>query len=105
MIDSKEEDERNIALERPQSKTPWKSILLEAHELINGDRAKSYGDMNENFTRIAKLWEQLKPGTTFTKHDIPMFMMAVKLARQVNAPKRDNLTDIAGYAALYSMLK
>jgi hypothetical protein len=33
-----------------------------------------------------------------TAEEVGMFMCCVKLSRQVNAPKRDNLVDLAGYA-------
>jgi hypothetical protein len=29
---------------------------------------------------------------------VPLMMIAVKLSRQINRPKRDNLVDIAGWA-------
>ena len=35
-----------------------------------------------------------------TGHDVAMMMCLLKIARQTYAPKRDNLVDLAGYAAL-----
>lgn len=34
----------------------------------------------------------------FTDRDVSMMMILVKVARDANKPKRDNLVDIAGYA-------
>ena len=33
-----------------------KQILEKAEKMINGPRAKAYGDAHENHKRIAKLW-------------------------------------------------
>ena len=41
--------------------------------------------------------DKLKPGQKFEPEDIGMIMVCVKCSRQRNAPKRDNLTDGAGY--------
>jgi len=36
--------------------------------------------------------------------DVPLCMIAVKLARQAHRHKRDNLVDIAGYARTAAMI-
>jgi hypothetical protein len=74
-------------------------ILQEAAELINGQRAKDYGDVRENFGRIAQLWSAYH-GAYFNRHDVAVFMILVKVARQSNTYHRDSMIDIAGYAAL-----
>jgi hypothetical protein len=75
------------------------NILEEAAELINGQRAQTYGDVTENFERIAQLWSSFR-GQYFSKHDVAVFMILVKVARQHDLYHRDSMVDIAGYAAL-----
>lgn len=82
-------------------------ILQEASELINGERAKDYGDVTENFQRIANLWtDYLGPDDwQFTPHDVAMMMILVKMSRLATGGyHRDSLVDIAGYAALDAKL-
>ena len=77
------------------------SILEEAQRLIHGDRAKDYGDVTENFTRIADMWgAYLGQSDMLTPHDVAQMMILVKVARQAGGYHRDSNVDIAGYAAL-----
>ena len=72
------------------------SILLEAHRLVNGDRDKSYGGWEEDFTRTAKL-ASIMTKKELTAVDILKIMVAVKLSRSTQRYKRDNLVDACGY--------
>lgn len=72
-------------------------ILHEAFRLTGGDRQQDYGSPAENFTVIAKMWSALK-GVEFSARDVAMFQICVKLSREAHHSKRDNSTDIAGYA-------
>ena len=47
-----------------------KSFLLEALDLIEGERAESYGDAKENHARIAAMWSALLEKDV-TAHGIP----------------------------------
>lgn len=102
------ESDRAVAADPTQPEQPDVTIrgalLREAEGLITGDRNKSYGSPTENFTNIADLWNvqfrhKLKDGDKFTPVDVAVAMIHVKQARLVAQPKRDNFTDIAGYAA------
>ena len=73
-----------------------KSILLEADELVNGERQKAYGDTISCMQRTADIFTAIS-GKEITAKDVPLFNIAQKLARELNGHKRDNLTDIAGY--------
>ena len=82
------------------------SILQEAEALINGDRRSSYGHPLDDYTRTAgmvnaafadKLKEPLTP------EDMMMVMVLVKLSRQRNRPKRDNLVDACVISAVSSL--
>ena len=84
------------------------SILEEAQRLVTGDRGGAYGHPLDDYTRTAALWstllaEKLRPGAKITPQDAIRCMCAVKLSRDVNAPKRDNRTDLAGYALCLQM--
>ena len=71
-------------------------ILEEAASLINGDRAKEYGDMTESFTRIAGLWSAYL-GVDVDKYDVAKMMMLLKVSRSKNGNHHDSLVDIVGY--------
>lgn len=73
------------------------NILQEADKLVNGDRNKDYGGVKEDFDRIAQMWSAIF-GIDITGDQVPLAMIAVKMSRQANKNKRDNIVDIAGYA-------
>ena len=77
-----------------------KEILNKAESLVNGPRAKEYGDAHDNHARIAQMWSVLldKPVTI---QQVYQCMVAVKLARLVVTPDHeDSWIDICGYGAL-----
>lgn len=74
------------------------TILEEAQSAVYGSRQEDYGDVSENFERIAKGWEMIL-GIKPTPEQVGLCMIQVKVARQCHKPKRDNLVDISGYAA------
>jgi hypothetical protein len=87
-----------------QEETTRGAVLLEARQLITGDRNKTYGSPTENFKNIAELLNiqfahKLKPDAAFNAVDVAVIMLQVKLARMIAQPKRDNFVDLAGYAA------
>ena len=86
----------NKKLEKP-------NILRIAESLVYGDREKSYGHPREDFTRIASMWSVLLK-TTVTPEQVIMCMIALKLSRESNSHKEDNIVDIAGYAACLEKL-
>lgn len=78
------------------------TILEEAQDAVYGDRQQDYGHPREDFTRTAIIWtgllqHKLADGAYIEAEDVPRCMIGVKLARDVNAPKRDNRVDGAGY--------
>ncbi len=84
------------------------TILEEAQRLVTGDRGEAYGHPYDDYGRTAAIWtallaDKLLPGAEITPQDAIRCMIAVKLSRDVNAPKRDNRTDIAGYALCLQM--
>lgn len=76
-------------------------ILDHAGKLINGDRAKDYGDAYLNHQRIADFWNNyLDHSVKIAPTDVAVMMMLVKIARLMNGWKDDSFVDICGYAAL-----
>lgn len=82
------------------------TILQEAQRLIYGDRNTSYGNPLDDFKCSADMlsaYLSRKYGMQIVlePEDIPAMMVCVKLSRQANHPKRDNLVDLAGYAGCW----
>ena len=76
-------------------------ILEQAGNLINGDRAKDYGDAYLNHMRIAAFWNNyLDHSANIAPTDVAVMMMLVKVARLMSGWKDDSFVDICGYAAL-----
>lgn len=82
------------------------SILIEAQAIVNGPRHKDYGTWEENFARTAAIANQLGLSCgEVNPQDCIKVLMAMKLARHANQPKRDNLVDLAGYAEGLSQIE
>jgi len=90
-----------------QAPTPPVSVLTEAAEVTSGERQKDYGHPRDDFARTAVMWNGLlaaKLRAAISAMDVPLCMIAVKLAREAHRHKRDNLVDIAGYARTGAMV-
>lgn len=72
-------------------------ILHEAFRITGGDRNDDYGDPATEFEKVAKMWSVIIGAPVEMRH-VPMCMIALKLVREGNRPKRDNAVDISGYA-------
>lgn len=79
------------------------SILAAAHHAVHGDRRADYGSPADNHARTALLWSAYL-GVTVSATDVCMLNILQKVSRQRHACKRDNLVDIAGYAANADLL-
>jgi hypothetical protein len=84
------------------------NILQEADNIVNGDRQKFYGHPSDNHGCTALMWS----GYLSRRYGIPInldvrdvcWLNALqKISRDANSPKRDNLVDVAGYAANIEM--
>ena len=81
------------------------NVLLDADLVVNGERAKYYGDPLGNHGCIAAMMSAYltrKYGVpvAFDASDSAMFNILQKISREAFRPKRDNLVDIAGYTAI-----
>lgn len=75
-------------------------ILDKAKETINGARQDAYGNPEDSFAAIAKLWTAYT-GIEFTPHGVAMMMTLLKVARiKGGAGSEDSYIDLCGYAAL-----
>lgn len=74
--------------------------LREACEIVNGARNQAYGNVEDNFDRIASLWS-IYLDTAVTPIDVAMMMVLLKAARVSTGgvSHYDNYVDVAGYAA------
>jgi hypothetical protein len=96
---------------RPHANTPGvterERLLLDAAAAIR-ERGESYGDPQAHFMRTVgainavlahKLREPLTPA------DWGICMILDKCAREQHSPKRDNMTDVAGYAGCVAEIR
>ena len=81
-------------------------ILKEAERCIMTDRQSDYGSPEDNFQRIANLWNAyLAPAggdmeRPLAAVDVAMMMALLKVARQRGNPgHKDSYVDLAGYSA------
>lgn len=86
-----------------KEKNESKSILLEAEKILNGDRQADYSDAVTNFKRISEC-ASLLTGKKLTSEDCCKVMIAVKLMRERNKHKRDNLVDLCGYTDILNQI-
>jgi hypothetical protein len=78
------------------------TVLEEADRLVQGKRSEEYGSPEDNHDRIAALWSVLFD-KEITARQVALAMVLVKVAREVHAPKRDNLVDGAAYFHIADM--
>lgn len=75
-------------------------VLIDASNLIAGQRAEDYGSVDRNFANIAAMWSVLLE-KDITAAEVALCMAAVKMCRLINTPSHeDSWIDLAGYAAI-----
>lgn len=74
-------------------------VGAEASKLVTGDRQISYGDPLDNYDKVAEVWSALS-GFNIDRRLAMHMMIALKMVRDLNVPRRDNEVDICGYAHL-----
>ena len=84
------------------------NILQEADGIVNGDRQKFYGHPSDNHGCTALMWSgylsrRYNMKIELDVRDVCWLNALQKISRDANAPKRDNLVDVAGYAANIEM--
>lgn len=87
------------------------NVLKEADKLVNGRRDVEYGlpylnwgDTAEVMTAYLHATKKLPREVVLDAHDAAMLMLGVKMCREGNKRSRDNVLDIAGYAAVVARI-
>lgn len=78
--------------------TNREKLLEKAKRIVCGDRDRQYGHPEDAFRVIAEMWTSYL-GSEITAGNVCDMMVLFKVARNSYKQKRDNLIDIAGYAA------
>ena len=86
------------------------NVLLEADSLVHGPRQADYGHPYDDYTKVGLIWtailkDKLKPGEEVSAKEAALCMVGIKLSREVNRPKDDNLIDGAGYFEVANMIE
>ena len=80
-------------------------VLKTAADLIDGDRARDYGDASEMHRRIAVGWTEIL-GVNVKAEQVALCMAWLKLARIVESPDHDDsCVDAVAYIALYAEIR
>lgn len=79
-------------------------ITAEAYRLVGGDRRAAYGHPREDFTRTGRMWAAILGIEDVPPQKVGLCMAALKISRECNAHKRDNLVDLCGYAQTVAMI-
>lgn len=76
------------------------TILEAASDLVNGQRAKDYGDAYETHRRIAAGWTEII-GVNVSPSQVALCMAWLKISRLVETPDHlDSFVDLVAYGAL-----
>lgn len=89
----------------PADEFELETPLEEAQRLVHGDRQASYGHPIEDFTRTGRMWGAILGTDDVPPEKVALCMIAVKMSRECNKAKRDNWTDMAGYAETGFMVR
>lgn len=81
------------------------SVIEQAISLVHGARQESYGHPFDDFSRTGRIWGAILGIDPIPPHLVALCMIGVKVSREVNAPKPDNLIDIAGYAEALALVR
>ena len=78
-----------------------KSILTNAMGCVCNDRENQYGDPEDNFYRIAKLWNAYLGDNVVVEVDVAMMIALLKgaMAKRGNF-KQDSYVDACGYLSI-----
>ncbi len=84
--------------------TDPRDIASYAASLVTGDRQDDYGHPLDDFTRAGKIWEAIL-GFPVTAEQVALCMVGIKISRQTNTPKLDNVIDGIGYFLTLAMVQ
>lgn len=84
----------------PENARPGDAEMIEARNLVNGDRLAAYGPPRPAYDAMAQTWSGLlahKLKEPLTAEDVVILLAGMKLTREARKPKRDNRVDLHGY--------
>ena len=82
------------------SRLDRRKIMSAASNLMDGERAKDYGDALEMHRRIAAGWSEIL-GVNVKPHEAALCMAWLKIARLVETPgHEDSYVDLVAYGSL-----
>lgn len=87
------------------------TVLEEADRIVAGDRRDDYGHPYHDFTRTGRMWGALLDDWRSSDVEgvpaqlVGLCMVALKMSREVNRPKRDNRVDGAGYLKCVDLIE
>jgi hypothetical protein len=82
----------------------FRNILHEAETIVYGPREHDYGHPRDDFARTWALWQPILASERTGPEKVALCMVQVKVAREINRPKRDNRVDGCGYFATLDRL-
>lgn len=85
------------------------TILQEAQRLVHGDRGADYGHPGDDYKATGEMWGAILERSGWKAGPVDariacLMMAAMKVSREAGKHKRDNLTDLAGYAECAQMI-
>jgi hypothetical protein len=94
-------DWRKLTILDAETGEPMKpeTIAEEANRLVYGAREADYGHPFDDFSRTGKMWSAILGLDAVTPEQVSLCMVALKISRECNRPKRDNRVDGVGYFA------
>jgi len=75
-----------------------------AANLVTGDKQDLYGHPLDDFTRAGKIWEAIL-GVPVSAEQVALCMVGIKISRQTNRAKLDNVIDGIGYFLTLAMVQ
>lgn len=81
-----------------------RDIAAHAAKLVTGEKQDDYGHPFDDFNRAAKIWEAIL-GVEVTAEQVALCMVGVKISRQTNVAKLDNIVDGIGYFLTLAMVQ
>ena len=88
-------------VKQAKEKSTMGDAATKAQEIVNG-RAENYGEPEDNFAKIAKVWtgllaDKLQKDEEIFPEDVACLMAGLKLCRETWMHDEDNLVDTIGY--------
>lgn len=86
----------------PDHKPP--DLVYQAIDLVYGDRQGAYGHPYDDYSRTAGMWSAFL-GVEITPAQAALMMVLLKVSRERNRPKDDNIVDAHGYLLCYGRIQ